>query len=291
MESFEAFFQQTTTLRQPYAWQRALARESPKNRLIRIPTGFGKTLGVLSAWIWNRVRRHDESWPRRLVWCLPMRVLVEQTRDEAENCLKRLGILWDGDSQSRSGLVGVHLLMGGSDAGEWHLHPEHCSVLIGTQDMLLSRAMNRGYAAPRARWPMEFGLLNQDCLWVMDEVQLMDVGLATSGQLQAFRGDDANAGKALRPSFTWWMSATLQKDWLAKSRHRGRGVRFPAHRLRNRCEGSLRVRRVAAGPDATGRGGDGAVLDGADPASSQGIRAVPVGPAGNAGAGRRLAGQ
>ena len=46
----------------------------------------------------------------------------------------------------------------------------------------------------------------------MDEVQLMDVGLATSAQLQAYRDDDAH--KSLRPCYTWWMSATLQPDWL-----------------------------------------------------------------------------
>ena len=64
---------------------------------------------------------------------------------------------------------------------------------------------------------MEFGLLNQDALWVMDEVQLMDVGLATSGQLQVFRAEDRDAEKSLRPCLTWWMSATLQRNWLEKS--------------------------------------------------------------------------
>ncbi|HVX65190.1 MAG TPA: helicase-related protein, partial [Bryobacteraceae bacterium] len=64
----------------------------------------------------------------------------------------------------------------------------------------------------RARWPVEFGLLNQDALWVMDEVQLMDAGLATSAQLQAFR--EADRAKSLRPCHTWWMSATLQPAWL-----------------------------------------------------------------------------
>src|SRR5690606_9989173 len=49
-------------------------------------------------------------------------------------------------------------------------------------------------------------------LWVMDEVQLMDVGLATSVQLQAFRRE--RDGSALRPCRTWWMSATLQPEWL-----------------------------------------------------------------------------
>jgi len=217
MQDFDSFFQQASGLRDPFPWQRSLAQAPPGNRLIRIPTGFGKTLGVLLAWAWYRCRKEDPQWPRRLVWCLPMRVLVEQTRDEVRQCLHRLGLLWDDDPAHREGKVGVHLLMGGADAGEWSRYPEQCAVLIGTQDMLLSRAMNRGYASPRARWPMEFGLLNQDCLWVMDEVQLMDVGLATSGQLQAFRDDDESEGKTARPCFTWWMSATLQRDWLAKS--------------------------------------------------------------------------
>ena len=203
--------------KEPHHWQRELSLATAcRNRLIRIPTGFGKTLGVLAAWGWHRLCRRDDDWPRRLVWCLPMRVLVEQTESEVRSALKRIDLLWDG-REEHTNKVGVHLVMGGADAGQWHLYPEHDAVLIGTQDMLLSRALNRGYASPRARWPMEFGLLNHDALWVMDEVQLMDTGLSTSGQLQTFRGEDQAAGKSLRPCFTWWMSATLQRTWLEKS--------------------------------------------------------------------------
>lgn len=133
-----------------------------------------------------------------------MRVLVEQTEKLARDLMAKLP---EGTVKPE-----VHVVMGGEDAGAWHLYPERPAILIGTQDMLLSRALNRGYAAARARWPVEFGLLHQDALWVMDEVQLMDVGLATSAQLQAFRDDDNQ--KALRPCRTWWMSATLQPDWL-----------------------------------------------------------------------------
>jgi len=200
----------------PHPWQQSLALDAQcANRLIRVPTGFGKTLGVLGAWLWNRVERRDNSWPRRLVWCLPMRVLVEQVVAEARAALARVG----GPVSS----IEVHALMGGVEAGEWHLQPHVEAVLIGTQDMLLSRALNRGYGAPRARWPMDFGLLNQDCLWVMDEVQLMDVGLATPAQLQAFRDCDAARGASLRPCMTWWMSATLQPTWL----HAGPDTREP----------------------------------------------------------------
>jgi len=216
MKVFEKFFNDLTSHSLPHDWQKELACQSAcGNRLIRIPTGFGKTHGILAAWLWNRTVNRDEDWPRRLVWCLPMRVLVEQTEQQVRKALDALGLLWKGGDHTDK--VGVHLLMGGADPGDWHLYPEHCAVLIGTQDMLLSRALDRGYAAPRARWPMEFGQLSQDCLWVMDEVQLMDVGLATSAQLQAFRDHDAEKGRAGRPCYTWWMSATLQEAWLAKS--------------------------------------------------------------------------
>jgi CRISPR-associated endonuclease/helicase Cas3 len=211
---FDSWFSLFAGMRHPpHQWQRSLASsQEPRSRLIRVPTGMGKTLGVLAAWAWHRLDRQDDAWPRRLVWCLPMRVLVEQTDDVVRRGLVRLGCLWDG-ATDHAGKVGVHLLMGGADpGGDWNLFPEENAVLIGTQDMLLSRALNRGYASGRARWPLEFGLLSHDSLWVMDEVQLMDVGLATSAQLQAYHDNDSDKG--FRPRQTWWMSATLQPAWL-----------------------------------------------------------------------------
>src|SRR5580692_3348735 len=104
--------------------------------------------------------------------------------------------------------------MGGEDnhkKNEWDIWPEKPCILIGTQDMLLSRALNRGYAMSRYRWPIDFGLLNNDCLWIMDEVQLMGPGLWTSGQLDWMRQD--RFGTAM-PSWTWWMSATNSDGFL-----------------------------------------------------------------------------
>ena len=233
----------------PHAWQRSLASSKiSRSQLIRIPTGMGKTLGVLAAWSWHRLQLADDSWPRRLVWCLPMRVLAEQTEAVVRDALGRRGLLWTG-AGSHAGKVGVHVLMGGADpGGEWTLFPEEPAVLIGTQDMLLSRGLNRGYASGRARWPLEFGLLSHDALWVMDEVQLMDVGLATSAQLQAFHDDDA--AKGLRRRHTWWMSATLQPSWLksidTKQRH-GDWCRDPAVvALEERKRGLGAIRKTLA---------------------------------------------
>jgi CRISPR-associated endonuclease/helicase Cas3 len=218
--AFNNWFSTLTGHERPRTWQCKLAEGSTcRDRLIRIPTGLGKTEGVLAAWSFHRLHRADDQWPRRLVWCLPMRVLVEQTEQVARQLAERIP-----DARRPA----VHVAMGGEDAGEWFLCPERPAIIVGTQDMLLSRALNRGYASARARWPMEFGLLNHDALWVMDEVQLMDVGLATSAQLQAFRGEDR--GKGLRPCHTWWMSATLQPEWLRSvdtAAHHGKWVSEP----------------------------------------------------------------
>ncbi len=199
---FTELFQSMTGHGAPFPWQAALAaRGDCGDRLIRVETGMGKTQGVLGAWLYHRVVLGDARWPRRLVWCLPMRTLVEQVRDELAACLTRAGFP-----------IEVHVVMGGEDAGDWHLYPERDAVLVGTSDMLLSRALNRGYASARARWPMEFGQLHSDCLWVLDEVQIMDAGLSTTAQLQAFREQDRD--RTPRPTWSWWMSATLRADWL-----------------------------------------------------------------------------
>jgi CRISPR-associated endonuclease/helicase Cas3 len=167
---FNSVFGQLTGHPNPRPWQEKLAMSSIcRDQLIRIPTGLGKTEGVLAAWSFHRLYRADDRWPRRLIWCLPMRVLVEQTEQVASELVKRM---------PEATRPAVHVAMGGEDACEWFLCPERPAIIIGTQDMLLSRALNRGYGCPRSRWPMEFGLVNHDALWIMDEVQLMDVGLA-----------------------------------------------------------------------------------------------------------------
>jgi len=146
-----------------------------------------------------------------------MRSLVEQTGSEVKRWLTAHGLLWDKKSETRKGKVGVHILMGGEEAGEWDIFPEENAILIGTQDMLLSRALNRGYGMSRYRWPMHFALLNNDALWIMDETQLMGVGVETSAQLDGFRHDTE------MPTFglcqTWWMSATLESTRLATVDH------------------------------------------------------------------------
>ena len=203
---FVEFFGKATEDHLPYDFQERLAQEPIANRLIQIPTGLGKTSAVVLGWLWQR-RVAPRTTPTRLVYCLPMRVLVEQTRGLAREWTRRV------DPE-----VAVYTLMGGEVEEQWELYPELPAILVGTQDMMLSRALNRGYAMSPFKWPVHYGLLNNDSLWVCDEVQLMGSGLETTAQLAAWRHNWGVYG----PTATWWMSATLDREWLGTvdfSRH------------------------------------------------------------------------
>lgn len=241
--NFEEFFLQATGGKRPYAFQTRLATGESLPATWVLPTGTGKTATAILTWLWRRrgpvPQTVKEATPRRLVYCLPIRSLVEQTYRVAWGMLDRLGDLGPNDGPPGEEVWGheastvgsaapavtgnalrpegvrLHHLLGGHADDDWTLYPEADMILIGTQDMLLSRALNRGYGMSRFRWPVAFGLLNSDVLWVNDEVQLMDVGLTTTAQLAGMRRRFGTAGEAR----TVWMSATLRPEWLATVDH------------------------------------------------------------------------
>jgi CRISPR-associated endonuclease/helicase Cas3 len=208
-ETFVRWFRHATK-NEPYPFQVRFACEPTLPELVDVPTGMGKTAMAVLGWLWRRRFAEEtvkKATPRRLVYCLPMRVLVEQTVGEANKWITELEKHYPKE-MTRS--PNIHTLMGGDLDNDWDAYPEADAILIGTQDQLLSRALNRGYAMSRYRWPMHYALLNNDCLWIMDEVQLMGVGLTTTAQLQAFREKFGTYG----PAHSIWMSATLKTGTL-----------------------------------------------------------------------------
>lgn len=192
----------------PYLYQVKLVTEDWPE-LLDVPTGLGKTAAVVLSWLYKR-SINDPDTPRHLVYCLPMRVLVEQTYRSVVGWLTNLCEYADSPG---SGKVSVHLLMGGADdLKSWAEWPEEDMILIGTQDMLLSRALMRGYGMSRYQWPVHFALLHNDCLWVFDEIQLMGPGLWTSAQLDWMR---QKRFPAIKPCRSLWMSATAGTGFLA----------------------------------------------------------------------------
>lgn len=201
---FGEFFR-VATGRPPFPFQRRFAEEAELPQLVCAPTGAGKTAMAIVGWLWRRFHADaaiQSATPRRLVFCLPMRSLVKQTADAAEAFIEKAG---------HKSHVAVHRLLGGSISNDWDSDPDGSAILVGTQDQLLSRALNRGYAMSRFRWPIHFALLHNDALWILDEVQLMGPGLSTSTQLEAFR----HLWKSSAPTRSVWMSATLDEATLA----------------------------------------------------------------------------
>ncbi len=204
-DDFAVFFRDATGFQRPYRWQICAAIEGLPE-FLPVPTGLGKTEGVVLAWAWRRLRIGRSEEPLHLVYCLPMRSLVRQTVQRLGSCFDRLACTNQGFPK-----VPVLQLMGGSIDEEWERWPDRPWVLVGTQDQLLSRALNRGYAMDRFRWPVHFGLLNQDCHWIVDEVQLMGPGLWTTAQLDWMR---RKRFPGLKPCRTTWMSATMGAQFL-----------------------------------------------------------------------------
>ena len=88
--TFGEFFSTAFGGATPFAYQRALAEHDWPDALIA-PTGLGKTAAVVLAWLWKRATA-PETTPRRLVYCLPMRTLADQTHRNATGWLGQLAL-------------------------------------------------------------------------------------------------------------------------------------------------------------------------------------------------------
>lgn len=196
---YPSFFRSVTGM-SPYPYQVRLGEHDWPD-LLDIPTGLGKTAAVVVSWLWKLSTGSDQA-TRRLVYCLPMRVLVDQTADAARRWIDAARPTLEA---AGCAVPTVAVLRGGDVDDEWDANPDRPCLIVGTQDLLLSRALNRGYAMSRYRWPIHFAWLHNDATWVFDETQLMGVGVETGSQLQAFRDRLGTAA----PSRSLWMSATL----------------------------------------------------------------------------------
>jgi len=201
--SFRECFRIATGAFTPYGWQLHVALDGFPD-VLAVPTGLGKT-EVAIAWAW-RLLVDKKPEPLHLVVCLPMRSLVTQTVQRLKACFDAL------NARKPEIDVAVHQLMGGAIDDDWVGQVDKPWVLVGTQDQLLSRALNRGYAMSRFEWPVHFGLLNNDCRWIIDEVQLMGPGLWTTSQLDWMR---RKRFPSLKPCLTTWMSATVGTAFLS----------------------------------------------------------------------------
>lgn len=209
-QSFDDLFNRATgdLGQQPYAYQRRIALEGFPD-LIRVPTGSGKTLAAFLPWLYRSLAHPDQAvratTPRRLVLVLPTRALTDQTERRVREGLANLGL--DDD-------IRVHTMMGGrldrASLREWRMALHQRTVIICTLDMLVSRALMRGYGVPRASYSLDFALVTNGALIVVDEIQLVPQGTATLRQISAFQQRYGTA----EPFGLTVMSATVDEQIL-----------------------------------------------------------------------------
>lgn len=151
----EDFARISSCRRPPFYWQESLfeslrAGQCPTE--ITVPTGLGKT-GIMPVWLlalaWQI--EHDSrrlTLPRRLVWVVDRRVVVDQATEEAEALAQqiardqRLGSLLRSISLlgAKDAPLAVSTLRGErADNRAWSSDPSRPAIVVGTVDMVASR--------------------------------------------------------------------------------------------------------------------------------------------------------
>lgn len=149
----------------PLKWQQRLYAEylalGKLPAAVDLPTGLGKT-SVMA--IWYLALKASARLPRRLVYVVDRRAVVDQATTVADEIKERSG---DGDLRV-STLRGQHV-----DNREWLEDPAAPAIIVGTVDMIGSRLLFSGYGVSRKMRPYHAGLLGADTLVVLDESHLV----------------------------------------------------------------------------------------------------------------------
>lgn len=199
----------------PFPWQEELLRRFVRGEIPRsldIPTGLGKT-GVMA--IWLVARALGAALPRRLVYVVDRRAVVDQATDVA----LRLREYVDSDPGLKASLdlgdrsLPISTLRGQYvDNEEWLEDPASPAIIVGTVDMIGSRLLFEGYGVTRKMRPYHAGLLGADTLLILDEAHLVPPfeklleTIADGGQ--EFGPQDETSRRLVPPSKLLSLSAT-----------------------------------------------------------------------------------
>lgn len=193
---FDAAFQALTD-HLPMQWQQRLFTRMTQAQLptlCDLPTGLGKT-SVIPIWLIalaSQVGRDKIILPRRLIYIVNRRTVVDQATDLVEKMRSRLldpskpswsrhtqilGRLADALRSLSAGIddlpLAVSTLRGElADNEEWKTDPARPAIIIGTIDMVGSKLLFSGYGDGRYHRTHHAGLIGQDSMIVHDEVHL-----------------------------------------------------------------------------------------------------------------------
>lgn len=202
----------------PFPWQKELYRRFCKGAFPAqccLPTGLGKT-SIVVIWL-HALAEWPAAIPRRLVYVVNRRTVVDQTTAEVERLRRRLSGEASDLARKLSGLaalptdcpLAISTLRGQfADNREWAEDPARPAVIIGTVDMIGSGLLFSRYTAGFRTRPFHAGLLAQDVLLVHDEAHLEP---AFQVLLDSLVGEQRKR-RDLRPFRVMELSATTRSE-------------------------------------------------------------------------------
>jgi CRISPR-associated endonuclease/helicase Cas3 len=209
--------------RAPFRWQQRLFDWFARNEMpdaCDIPTGLGKT-SVMAIWLAALDVTNPEGLPRRLVYVVDRRAVVDQATAEANLLADNLGDGMEPDSSAaimslreQLGLrpgqrLPVSTLRGKlADNRVWLDDPTAPAIIVGTVDMIASRLLFSGYGVSPKMRPYHAGFLGADALIVLDEAHLVPPFQALIEQVKEWPVTDAMDSFTVPAMRTMALSAT-----------------------------------------------------------------------------------
>ena len=225
MNDFASMFEKAAG-QLPFPWQCALYECFITGKIpdsVSIPTGLGKT-SVITIWM-IALATHPYKVPRRLVYVVNRRTVVDQTTAEAQKLVEALKDPGLADlNQSLRNLcalpcespLAISTLRGQfADNGEWRRDPARPAVIIGTVDMIGSGLLFSRYTSGFKTRPLYAGFLGQDALIVHDEAHLEPAFQTLIEEIHAEQNgldDPAKVQRDLKPIRIMALTATTRSE-------------------------------------------------------------------------------
>ena len=185
-QNFPKLFKELTGS-SPFPWQEALFADFIKGKIpesANLPTGLGKT-SIVAIWLCALALAPGKT-PRRLVYVVNRRTVVDQTTAEAErlrDALNKPALAEVRDALASlcalplptldAPPLAISTLRGQfADNGEWCADPRRPAVIVGTVDMIGSGLLFSRYTRGFKVRPLHAGFLGQEVLLVHDEAHL-----------------------------------------------------------------------------------------------------------------------
>lgn len=240
LDFFNTKYQQLRRPHGPMNWMRRMFRDvisgSPPS-LVDLPTAAGKT-DVVVIWLialaWYASNKDTaKPVPRRLVWVVNRRVLVQQVyemaekldkdlQSESDDCIE-LASLLRGLCKDTSGPVFKLVQLRGQllDDREWTLDPTIPQLIIGTVDQIGSRLLFQGYGLGKSSRPFHAGILGVDAWICVDEAHLVPAFVVTLRQVReiALRPVEPDLPECIKSVFDklpFWVSELSATPGLPK---------------------------------------------------------------------------